>query len=204
VTDRLDAAGALAWTEAWDRAVAEQWEELGRLDELAGDGDFGTNLRATLGRARPRWQSDTTACWAALSEELFAAGGASGPLLGVWFRAWADGLAAGPLTLVGLAAAARDGTETVMRFGGASQGDRTMVDAMMPAVETLEAVPADTPLLAVVGQAATAARQGAQATAGMTPRRGRATYLGERAIGHPDAGAAAIALWWEAGTAAGA
>lgn len=196
VSDPIDATAAAAWTAEFDRVVAAEWEALGRLDEHAGDGDFGRNIKGTLERARPRWSSDPAQAWAALSDEFFAAGGASGPLLGVWFRGWADGLAGGPLDLGGLTDAVREGTDTVARLGGAAPGDRTMLDAIVPA---LEALASGAELVAAISAAAVAARQGADATAAMVPKKGRATYLGERAVGQPDAGAAAVALWWEAG-----
>ena len=84
------------------------------------------------------------------------------------------------------------GTEAITRLGGASAGDRTMVDALLPAAAALRRDPAD--LVA----AAKAARQGAEATSAMAPRRGRSSYIGARAVGHPDPGAVAVAMLLEA------
>jgi dihydroxyacetone kinase-like protein len=132
------------------------------------------------------------------------AGGSSGPLLAMWFRAFATATAGSDeMDRRALAAAVADGLATVRRLGGASVGDKTMVDAMDPAAAALvrslefeQAVEAD------LAGAAAAARAGAEASAELVARRGRASYVGELARGVRDPGAVAIALFFEAAPSA--
>src|SRR5262249_42595622 len=94
---------------------------------------------------------------------------------------WADALQAGA-----------DGIE---ELGGAALGDRTMLDALIPASKALHARNSAT---AALSEAAAVAERAAEATASMTPRQGRSSYLGDRALGHPDPGAVAVAIWLRA------
>jgi triose/dihydroxyacetone kinase / FAD-AMP lyase (cyclizing) len=88
------------------------------------------------------------------------------------------------------------GCEGVMALGGARPGDRTTLDALVPAAEALQsALRAGAPWREALAGAVEAARQGAASTATMAPRRGRSSYLGDRALGHPDPGAEAVAIW---------
>ena len=89
----------------------------------------------------------------------------------------------------------RAGVAAVATLGGAKPGDRTMLDALVPAADAFAAA-AGGGLQAAARAAAEAAERGAEATATMVPRLGRASYLGARAVGAPDAGAAAVAVWW--------
>jgi dihydroxyacetone kinase len=86
--------------------------------------------------------------------------------------------------------AAQAGCEAISELGGAKAGDRTMLDALLPFAARLQR--------SNLEEAVSTAEEGAQATAMMTPRRGRASYLGERALGNPDAGAVAVAIWLRA------
>jgi dihydroxyacetone kinase-like protein len=127
-------------------------------------------------------------------------GGASGPLYGTFFlrmgtsagdRAEFDGAA--------FAAALRAGLEGVLTRGKAQVGDKTMVDALTPAVDALDAALADgASLKDALRAAATAAREGADATVPLVARKGRASYLGERSAGHRDPGATSTTLLLEA------
>jgi triose/dihydroxyacetone kinase / FAD-AMP lyase (cyclizing) len=84
-------------------------------------------------------------------------------------------------------------------LGGARPGDRTMLDALVPAAEALQsALRAGRPWRDALAEAVAAASEGAARTATMAPRRGRSSYLGDRALGHPDPGAEAVALWLRA------
>ena len=91
----------------------------------------------------------------------------------------------------------QDGCAAIAELGGARPGDRTMLDALAPAADAFRAAldPGGLPLAAALRAAADAATQGAHDTAAMHPRRGRSSYLGDRALGHPDPGAAAVAAW---------
>ena len=97
------------------------------------------------------------------------------------------------------ARACRDGYEAVSEIGGAIQGDRTMLDALIPFANAFTGGLESGQLLSqALANAATAAEEGAKKTAEMLPRRGRSSYLGERCLGHPDPGAIAVAIWLRA------
>lgn len=171
--------------DAAARALLDAETELTALDREVGDGDLGT----ALARAAYGWEEAPAQGDAATQLHLLAGifrrevGGSSGAL-------YAMGLlkAAGAVG-EGWPAALRAGVAGIAELGGAQAGDGTMMDALIPAAEA-----ADRGLEAVVE----AARTGAEATADMVARRGRASYLGERAVGHRDPGAVAVVLWLEA------
>jgi dihydroxyacetone kinase len=130
-------------------------------------------------------------------------GGTSGPLYAVLLLraaarlkgASSDALADPELW----AAAFRAGCDGVIELGGAGRGDRTMLDALMPACDALtDALIAGRRVRDALLAAADAAEAGARSTADLTPRRGRSSYLGRRALGHVDPGAEAVAVWLRA------
>jgi dihydroxyacetone kinase-like protein len=204
VIEMLDTAGAQAWVETFVSAFESSSTELTELDRQAGDGDFGTNLLGPLGRARSALAESSPATVAdvfgAVSKAMMRAGGSSGPLLGGWFREIAR--AAGEADAIGLGALAEGmtaGAAAVQRLGGARVGDSTMVDAMAPAAEALtEAARSGGELGAGLRAAALAARSGADSTAALVAKRGRASYVGEVGRGVLDPGAVAIAMFFEA------
>lgn len=163
--------------------------ELTRMDQAVGDGDLGISLArgaAAIERDLPTYPTaDASATLRALSATLRRAlGGSSGPFYAVALlrasevlrtqpRAWGDAL--------------RAGCDGIQALGGAVPGDRTMLDALDPATAALAAAGLDV--------AVAAAEAGADRTASMLPRRGRSSYLGDRALGHVDPGAKAVALW---------
>jgi dihydroxyacetone kinase len=167
---------------------------LTELDSRAGDGDLGISMRrgAEALRALPDGAlADAPTALAAMGEALRRAlGGSSGPFYGAALLRAARALPARPAA-ADWAGAFRAAVAAIGELGGARPGDRTMLDALHPAAEALAAT-------GDLAAAARAAEQGAQATAGMTPRLGRASYLGARAVGAPDAGAAAVAVWMRA------
>lgn len=184
-------------------ALKEAEAELGRIDAQAGDGDHGQ------GMARG------SAAAAAAARETAAAGAGAATVLAAAGSAWADraGGTSGAIWGLGLAAASRalddrtlpDGAAiahaatqslaAVLSLGGASPGDKTLVDAFHPFVEHLSAAIADgEPIAAAWTKAAEAASRGAEATADLLPRLGRARPLAERSLGHRDAGAVSFAL----------
>ena len=184
-----------------DILVAEA--ELGRIDALAGDGDHGRGMargiEAALGAAAGAADagagaSSTLAAAAAAWADQ--AGGTSGALWGVALAAWAGRYADDEApTPAATASGARAALEAILRAGGAVPGDKTMVDAMVPFVESLEGgVAAGVPLADAWASAAEAARVAAEATAPLVPRIGRARPLAERSVGHPDAGAVSLAI----------
>jgi dihydroxyacetone kinase-like protein len=138
---------------------------------------------------------------AAADAFLDEVGGTSGPLFGLLFQELAAAVLASRADALtaALAAGVGNGLAAIHRVGEAEVGDRTLVDALAPAAAALSATSAADPAQAF-GEAADAAWRGARATAGMTARRGRASYLGERAVGVPDPGAVGIGLLFSSAT----
>jgi len=203
MTATLDRASARRWIDAFAADFERERTRLTELDRAAGDGDFGANLRSALGKVQQRLTVDpqtARAVFAAVSDAFLDTGGTSGPLFGMWFRALSRALPeTDPADLTQLAEGVREGTATVQRLGGAEVGDKTMVDAMVPAAAALvDAAGAGHALTA----AAEAAEHGAASTQELVARRGRASYVGEVARGVLDPGALAVALFFRAGARA--
>ncbi|MEV7090475.1 DAK2 domain-containing protein [Streptomyces sp. NPDC093085] len=185
-------------------------EELGRLDRLAGDGDFGNNISAALDRARRAAAAEEAGrlqgypAWlTCVSRGFLGTGGTSGPLFGMFFRDLARCTTSGEPTLTELSAGLSAGVATVQRYGGAEVGHKTMVDALVPAARTLESqLSAAAAPDEALGRTALAAVEGARSTASLIARRGRASYVGEVARGVLDPGAAAAAIILQAAAVA--
>ncbi|MEU6563414.1 dihydroxyacetone kinase subunit DhaL [Nocardia nova] len=158
------------------------------LDEITGDGDFGVNLREGFAEVGDRLAApDSPAPWDTLRAVfLDEVGGTSGPLFGLLFQSLGARAAQSDSYIDALGTGIGDGLAAIQRVGEAEVGDRTMVDALAPAVEALSGGD----ITAMVS----AAVDGALSTAAVRARRGRASYLGERAVGHPDPGAVGVAL----------
>jgi dihydroxyacetone kinase-like protein len=203
VVSGLDGAAARAWVERFLATAEREVAALGDLDRRSGDGDFGTNLTTSVNSARRALGGGPAAgpaqAFAALSTAFLGTGGTSGPLYGMFFRELARAAGdAAEVDLATLAAGVGDGVAAVCRLGGASVGEKTMVDALQPAADALaQAALAGSALDAALRDAALAARTGADATATLVARRGRATYVGDAASGVTDPGAAAVALFFE-------
>jgi dihydroxyacetone kinase-like protein len=201
----VDVALALAWLRAAAGAVAAGSDQLTRLDSAIGDGDHGVNLNrgfaavvASLDGTPP---AEVGAVFVTAGTTLISkVGGASGPLYGSALRALGKALPPGPeADLAALAGGLTAGLEAVRKLGGAEPGDKTIVDAYRPALDAFEEqVAAGAGLAAATAAAAAAAGEGARATAAMRARKGRASYLGERSIGHQDPGATSTALIFQA------
>jgi len=198
----LGAAWARAWVVYGAQAIADNRAELVGLDRDIGDGDHGENLDRGFSAVLPKVEelaadaSPADVLKTVATTLISTVGGASGPLLGTAYLK-ASGAVAGKdeldgAALVDLLAAARDG---IVLRGKAEPGDKTMVDAWTPAVDAARAAAeAGEPEAAVLEAAATAAAGGAAATEPLVARKGRASYLGERAVGHRDPGAQSSAL----------
>lgn len=193
----LDADWTRRWIELVADRIAERKAELTHLDRDIGDGDHGENLDRGFTAVRTRLADlDADATPGAIlklvaTTLISTVGGASGPLYGTAFLK--ASVAAGDAAtlddeLVAVLAAARDG---IVARGKAEVGDKTMVDAWTPAVDAAAAAPDP---LAALAAAADAAEAGAVATEPLVARKGRASYLGERAIGHRDPGSESTAL----------
>ncbi len=178
---------------------------LNALDAALGDGDHGTGISTAFAQAaeqvgelespQPADVLRTTAM--VLMNRM---GGASGALNGTLFlKASTAVVGKSTLTVDDVAAMWRAGLEGVMQRGKAQAGDKTMIDALLPVVETFEkATTEDDDLLATFQAAARTAQDGAERTAEMVAKHGRAKFVGERALGHADAGATSIALIFQA------
>ena len=180
-----------------DALVAAE-PRLTELDSRAGDGDLGVSMvrAAEALRALPAGAfADPPTALAAMADALRRAiGGSSGPFYATALMRAARELPLAP-GVADWAVAFRAGVAAVAALGGAKPGDRTMLDALVPAADAFAAATGHG-LGAAARAAAEAAERGTEATAAMVPRLGRASYLGARVVGAPDAGAAAVAVWW--------
>jgi ATP-dependent dihydroxyacetone kinase len=172
------------------------------LDARAGDGDFGaTMVRAAEAlRALTREPLPAAALLAATADRLRRAiAGSSGPFYVTALVRASRRLPASSPSAVDWGEAFEDAVAAITELGGARPGDRTMVDALAPAAAVVLRLARDGASLGDILQAAaTAAESGTEATTAMKPRLGRASYLGDRALGIPDAGATAVAIWLRA------
>ena len=195
------------WVRRFATLVAENRDHLTELDAAIGDADHGSNMDrgmkaavAALGETPP---ATAGALFTKVGMTLVSTvGGASGPLFGTFFlrigTSFGDSDTASPLNF---AAALRAGLGGVVARGKAEPGDKTMYDALAPAVDALDAALTEhLPLAAALKVARDAATAGRDATTPMLARKGRASYLGERSVGHQDPGATTVALLLAAAT----
>ncbi|MEW5352237.1 MULTISPECIES: dihydroxyacetone kinase subunit DhaL [unclassified Streptomyces] len=187
----LDADFFRRWMTATAASVNREADRLTALDSPIGDADHGSNLQrgfTAVTAALEKEAPDTPGGILALAgrQLISTVGGASGPLYGTLLRRAGKTLGdAAEVNEEQLAEALRAGVDGVMKLGGAAPGDKTMVDALVPAVEALGDG---------FAAARSAAEDGAGATIPLQARKGRASYLGERSIGHQDPGATSSAL----------
>ncbi|WP_086648057.1 dihydroxyacetone kinase family protein [Gluconobacter sp. DsW_056] len=185
------------------KMLAAEESSLGHIDALAGDGDHGQGMaRGAAASARAARNAANAgagpATVLATAADAWAdrAGGTSGALWGEGLRAFSTALDDGRLPSAGqLSQGVRNSMERIMLLGRARPGDKTLVDALVPFVETLEReLAAGHELVKAWMESAEAAYQAAQDTRNLLPRMGRAKMHGERSKGHPDAGALSLAL----------
>jgi dihydroxyacetone kinase-like protein len=200
-SEQVDIAALQRWIRRFAADVAEQREYLTQLDSPIGDADHGANMDRGLSVVLAALEGPESATAAALFKRIGMTlvsnvGGASGPLYGTLFLRMAT--AAGDVETLdagALAKVLRAGLDGVVARGKADPGDKTMVDALTPATDALDAALAEQRSLAVALKAAArAAETGRDATIEMLARKGRASYLGERSVGHQDPGATSMAL----------
>jgi dihydroxyacetone kinase-like protein len=193
---RITVAGLKNWLEEFARLIDEQRTELSDLDAAIGDGDHGTNMHRGMQAVVADLSGDTIGdiVKKAGMKLVSTVGGASGPLYGTFFlRFAASAGSVDELDPTQFAAAMRAGLDGIVARGKAEPEDKTMFDALAPAVQTLETAHAAS-LAETLNAAAHAADKGRDATIEMLARKGRASYLGERSIGHQDPGATSAAL----------
>ena len=188
----VDRDSTLKWMSLFAAAMTEHRQELVRLDTAIGDGDHGTNMARGMEKAVQKLSETQPADAGEILKTvamtlISTVGGAAGPLYGTLFLQIGSGLAGKEeIELADYAAAWRQGVEGVQARGKAVLGDKTMVDAIVPAVDALDQAAG---LDAGLQAAASAAEQGMLATTPLVARKGRASYLGERSAGHQDPGA---------------
>ena len=183
-----------------DRIIAAE-PELSEADRRLGDGDHGIGMQRGMEAAKLKLAEtpgDATVgdlFGAAGMAMMSSMGGASGVVFGSLFRAGTKALkdAAEGFDSAGLAALLQAATETIMKRGGAKPGDKTMLDALVPAAATAAGL-TELPISAALDQAAAAAEKGRDDSCAMVATMGRAKTLGERSVGHPDAGACSVAI----------
>ncbi|MFE9738368.1 dihydroxyacetone kinase subunit DhaL [Streptomyces sp. NPDC006477] len=195
MTETFGADFLVRWLIAVAGAVDREADRLTELDSAIGDADHGANLQRgfaavteTLAKEPPA--TPGAVLTAAGRQLISTVGGASGPLYGTLLRRSGKTLGDDErVTRARLAEALGAGVTAVSQLGGAQVGDKTMLDALVPAVEGLRES---------FGAGRAAAEEGAVATVPLRARKGRASYLGERSVGHQDPGATSSALLFAA------
>ena len=196
----LDAAWARRWIESAAADIAEQRDYLVDLDRVIGDGDHGENMdrgfKAAVEALEQAQPASVAEVLKTVAKTLMSTvGGAAGPLYGTAFLRASKAAGGGELDAAGVVAIIEGALGGIQARGKATTGEKTMVDAWMPALEAARAAAeSGSDGAAVLEAAATAAESGAAATEPLRATKGRASYLGERSIGHLDPGAVSTSL----------
>jgi dihydroxyacetone kinase-like protein len=194
--------------KAFGASLAETFDRerhhLGQLDAALGDGDHGAGMARGFSKAARAMEAvesdDVGSVFQAGGQSFMAgAGGASGPLFAtVFLELGKASRGITQLEITQLEAGVRAAAVTIGRLGKAEAGDKTMLDALLPAAEALGcAERSGEPLATALQAAAEAARGGVEATAAMAAKKGRARYVEAAGVGHPDPGATSMALFFE-------
>jgi dihydroxyacetone kinase-like protein len=193
------------WLDALQELFSDRRQQLTDLDSAVGDGDFGISLdrgfTAVKTELSAKPPADLRAVFQTTSMVLIKSmGGSSGPLLGTFFlRAAATTADKADLAPADVVALFQAGVDGMQQRGKAAPGDKTMMDAWLPAVAAMKgALEAGGGLTDVMEKGTAAAEAGAEATKSMSARKGRASYIGDRSVGHPDPGAVAVHMMLKA------
>jgi phosphoenolpyruvate---glycerone phosphotransferase subunit DhaL len=194
--ENLELQNARSWIEAAALLISENASMLTELDTAIGDGDHGENMMRGFKAIGKKLQAgemppaDLSGLFKLVGMTLLSSvGGAAGPLYGGFFLALSKASSGKEkLNKTEVGQVLSEGLADIQRRGKAQLGDKTMVDSLAPALETFRAFPNGN-LSAALLAAAEQARQSAEATIPLLARKGRASYLGERSIGHQDPGA---------------
>ena len=188
--------GVVEWIKLFAAAISAEKDYLTQLDAAIGDADHGANmdrgLQAALSKLPAVEDKDIGTILKTVAMTLISTvGGASGPLYGTLFlQMGMTTVGKTELTMADWTDALRAGVDGVIMRGKAAPGDKTMIDALTPALAALEAAQENRDVGSeALRQCATAAEKGALATIPLVARKGRASYLGERSAGHQDPGA---------------
>lgn len=181
--------------------VESEFDALNALDAATGDGDHGTAIKSTLeaavaAAAKPGSLAETLSNVA--MDVMSATGGSTSSLYGSFFMGMSSGVAGEELTASQTAAAFASGLDMLCTMTNAKVGDKTMMDAMIPAIESMKANADSATLAELFDGAAKAAKDGAAKTSEYVAKFGRARNLGERSKGSCDAGATSLALIFQA------
>jgi dihydroxyacetone kinase-like protein len=201
----ITASGVRRWIAAYAEVIGEHRQELVALDRAIGDADHGTNMDRGMKKAVEKLEAtegdDIGALLKAVGMALVSSvGGAAGPLYGTLFLQMGTATAGqSELDLDGWTAALEAGVKGVQSRGKAEPGDKTMLDALLPAVAALKD---DGDLADALRRSADAAAEGMRATIPLEARKGRASYLGPRSVGHQDPGATSSHLLIESAASA--
>lgn len=187
------------WLIQCSQTFAQEQSNLTELDTAIGDGDHGLNMNRGFQKVAEKLPSVEDKGIATLLKTtgmtlLSSVGGASGPLFGTFFiKASQSAAGKEALSVADLAELIKAGTEGVVSRGKAEPNDKTMCDVWWPVSTALENA-ASQPLNEAISAAVEAAKQGVESTIPMQARKGRASYLGERSIGHADPGGTSVLL----------
>jgi phosphoenolpyruvate---glycerone phosphotransferase subunit DhaL len=205
MSENVSTAVLERWVRRFAQLVEENRDHLTELDAAIGDADHGSNMDRGMKAAVDTIEAEPQATGGALLTKVgltlvSTVGGASGPLFGTLFMRMGGSLGdAEAPTGLDIAAALRAGLGGVVDRGKAAPGDKTMYDALAPGVDALDASLAEQESLATALKVAwDASVAGRDATTPMLARKGRASYLGERSVGHQDPGATSVALLFQA------
>jgi len=196
----VTAPEAARWIRAFAAAVAERKDELTKLDQAIGDADHGINMdrgmRAVVEKLDGGEPDDVGGLMRTVAMTLISkVGGASGPLYGTFFLQFGSAAASPGLSPEEWSACFDAAVAGVRSRGKAEPGDKTMLDALIPAGDALRAALGEGATFpAALARAADAAEAGMEATIPLVARKGRASYLGERSAGHQDPGATSSAI----------
>lgn len=207
MTENVTTVAFEEWVRRFAQLVADNRDFLTELDAAIGDADHGSNMDRGMKAAVAALDASSPASAGALFSKVgitlvSTVGGASGPLFGTLFLRIGSTLGdVASASAAQVAAALRAGLDGVVERGKAGPGDKTMYDALAPAVDALDEALADgADLAGGLKLARDAAAAGRDSTTPMLARKGRASYLGERSVGHQDPGATTVALLLEAAT----
>ncbi len=191
----------LTWLEALARIYHDNRDRLTELDSAIGDADHGTNMDRGFSAAHAQLKGNAPAEIGAILQAVAAVliktvGGASGPLYGTFFlRAAACCAGKVELTSADVVALFQAGIEGIQQRGKAASGDKTMLDSLLPAADAMQKAGASgADLGSILAAGVAAAETGMLATIPMQARKGRASYLGPRSVGHQDPGATSAYL----------
>ena len=196
----LDGVFVTRWIGEAARAIHEQRDYLTQLDAAIGDADHGLNMDRGFTAAFAKIEGDPGLPPGELLETVgttlvLSVGGAAGPLYGSAIRQMGRAMDSKTFEAEGLLVLLRAALDEIQRLGAAQLGDKTIVDALSPAIDAFErGLRSGDDLVGAEGRAREAAEEGMRATVPLQARKGRASYLGPRSVGHQDPGATSTAL----------